>query len=490
MEDHKDITDVLKAVQEIGHVQSPNPEASNEEAATPTAAATQMPSTTESPSTSTTPTERLPVATPWVVPTPDLSPSSPHLSLSPTIPSPTPHPPLSPTIPPPTPHSCLGFDIHPPTPRSFPELSPISSFDLGIDPTPLDMQQEPPSHMAEGRPKRISKAPPCGTGGTNMGTKLGLRHLTKDMQYLLLIIRDSVNDIVGTLVGGSYSNKDIVAAKGYLVNDTCVIEAEIAVHKVLDYWSYDLKKETGYVGLKNQGATCYMNSLLQTLYHIPYFRKGTVVEGTIQQLFEEFIDIYSRQEVLGALVTHVGSGVTSKVYDLFPRFLDVFFVLKFSADSYGSSIANKLLMIIRKQVSNPNLKYKKMGLIGTLQIVSCFGNENSVCRAFASQVGPSKKDGIGALRKVMKHPVVAAVSEDLVKVVLIVSVPTEKAEKFKVRTVVTMKNRNKEEFKDKFAKHLDTFTDKIGRNIVLQLVSIEIDPSKPISVFLLLGVII
>ncbi|KAI7746099.1 hypothetical protein M8C21_024664, partial [Ambrosia artemisiifolia] len=33
-------------------------------------------------------------------------------------------------------------------------------------------------------------------------------------------------------------------------------------------------RETGYVGLKNQGATCYMNSLLQTLYHIPYFRKA------------------------------------------------------------------------------------------------------------------------------------------------------------------------------------------------------------------------
>lgn len=62
-------------------------------------------------------------------------------------------------------------------------------------------------------------------------------------------------------------------SRGFLVNDTIVVEADVAVRRVIDYWSYDSKKETGYVGLKNQGATCYMNSLLQTLYHIPYFRK-------------------------------------------------------------------------------------------------------------------------------------------------------------------------------------------------------------------------
>ncbi|XP_057422809.1 ubiquitin C-terminal hydrolase 13-like isoform X2 [Lotus japonicus] len=62
--------------------------------------------------------------------------------------------------------------------------------------------------------------------------------------------------------------------RGYIVNDTCIVEADVAVRKVIDYWSHDSKKETGYVGLKNQGATCYMNSLLQTLYHIPYFRKA------------------------------------------------------------------------------------------------------------------------------------------------------------------------------------------------------------------------
>ncbi|KAK9995458.1 hypothetical protein SO802_020144 [Lithocarpus litseifolius] len=43
-----------------------------------------------------------------------------------------------------------------------------------------------------------------------MDTKLAPRHLTKDMQDLLLIIRESVNDTVGTLAEGGYSNKDIV----------------------------------------------------------------------------------------------------------------------------------------------------------------------------------------------------------------------------------------------------------------------------------------
>ncbi|GMY23515.1 ubiquitin carboxyl-terminal hydrolase 12-like isoform X6 [Fagus crenata] len=62
--------------------------------------------------------------------------------------------------------------------------------------------------------------------------------------------------------------------RGYLVNDTCIVEADVAVRRVVDYWLHDSKKETGFVGLKNQGATCYMNSLLQTLYHIPYFRKN------------------------------------------------------------------------------------------------------------------------------------------------------------------------------------------------------------------------
>lgn len=43
---------------------------------------------------------------------------------------------------------------------------------------------------------------------------------------------------------------------------------------LLFFFSYDSKKETGFVGLKNQGATCYMNSLFQSLYCTNAFRKA------------------------------------------------------------------------------------------------------------------------------------------------------------------------------------------------------------------------
>ena len=79
-------------------------------------------------------------------------------------------------------------------------------------------------------------------------------------------------------------------------------------------------------------------------------------------------------------------------------------------------------------------------------------------------------------KDVKKGHVVAAISEDLVKTSS--SVAAEKAVKFKVRAVVTVRNKVKEDFRETLVKHLDAITDKIGRNVVLELFSTEVDPSK------------
>ncbi|KII89207.1 hypothetical protein PLICRDRAFT_599629 [Plicaturopsis crispa FD-325 SS-3] len=56
-----------------------------------------------------------------------------------------------------------------------------------------------------------------------------------------------------------------------------------------NFVNYDSKKQTGHVGLKNQGATCYMNSLLQSLYCTNYFRKAVYQIPTEDELPTESV---------------------------------------------------------------------------------------------------------------------------------------------------------------------------------------------------------
>ncbi|KAL2555030.1 Lipoxygenase 3 [Forsythia ovata] len=97
---------------------------------------------------------------------------------------------------------------------------------------------------------------------------------------------------------------------------------------------------------------------------------------------------------------------------------------------------------------------------------------NQLC--FNPVLAPAERKIFQVKRASRVPTLVAAISEDLD--LDLVKVVPEKAVKFKVRAVVTVKNKHKEDLKETIAKHLDAFTDKIGRNVVLELVSTDIDP--------------
>ncbi|CDP15724.1 unnamed protein product [Coffea canephora] len=92
-----------------------------------------------------------------------------------------------------------------------------------------------------------------------------------------------------------------------------------------------------------------------------------------------------------------------------------------------------------------------------------------------TQVKPVERRSIQvrkARRTITGSSLVAAISEkNLVKVV------PEKAVQFKVRAIVIVRNKHKEDLKESIVKQLDALTDKLGRNVVLELVSTEINPN-------------
>ncbi|KNC85314.1 hypothetical protein SARC_02497 [Sphaeroforma arctica JP610] len=101
------------------------------------------------------------------------------------------------------------------------------------------------------------------------------------------------------------------ANNGFSVNNKYTFEARVVIAKgISSIWStlpgYDSKMATGCVGLKNQGATCYMNSMLQALfftnklrkavYSLPSNETDTSVSLALQRVF---FDLQTLDEPVG-----------------------------------------------------------------------------------------------------------------------------------------------------------------------------------------------
>eukprot|EP01035_Chromulina_nebulosa_P064927 gene64927-88816_t len=78
-----------------------------------------------------------------------------------------------------------------------------------------------------------------------------------------------------------------------------------------------LKLSSGFVGLENQGATCYLNSLIQAMYMTPELRNGlfqidpdelgiTQAEYSIEKKSNADLDIFEIDESLLEILLSMG----------------------------------------------------------------------------------------------------------------------------------------------------------------------------------------
>ncbi|RLN55798.1 hypothetical protein BBJ29_006664 [Phytophthora kernoviae] len=79
-------------------------------------------------------------------------------------------------------------------------------------------------------------------------------------------------------------NKDVALERTPISPEAgAQVDSQTTLETTQQLLSYDSKEETGMVGLKNQGATCYLNSLLQTLFHLRAFRQVVYETPTTQE---------------------------------------------------------------------------------------------------------------------------------------------------------------------------------------------------------------
>ena len=95
------------------------------------------------------------------------------------------------------------------------------------------------------------------------------------------LYHEDTHSFCGTAVDRGWpdllSHAEITRENGWLDEQgRLCVRASVCVRQadtILMGSDYDTRKETGYIGLKNHGATCYLNGLLQSYFHIGKFRE-------------------------------------------------------------------------------------------------------------------------------------------------------------------------------------------------------------------------
>ncbi|PKA52331.1 putative lipoxygenase 6 [Apostasia shenzhenica] len=96
-------------------------------------------------------------------------------------------------------------------------------------------------------------------------------------------------------------------------------------------------------------------------------------------------------------------------------------------------------------------------------------NQNSsLCFSSPTLFPAKQKRSTARSLRAMKPPE-ATINEEVLNLVV------GKRTKLRVRAAVTVRKKNKEDFREAIVNHLDALSDKIGRNVVLELVSTEIN---------------
>eukprot|EP00929_Paragymnodinium_shiwhaense_P086804 TRINITY_DN4722_c0_g1_i1.p1 TRINITY_DN4722_c0_g1~~TRINITY_DN4722_c0_g1_i1.p1 ORF type:complete len:1338 (-),score=356.76 TRINITY_DN4722_c0_g1_i1:238-4086(-) len=195
---------------------------------------------------------------------------------------------------------------------------------------------------------------PCGThsaGGQQVGAfveadpleNLDSRWLFQGVKYQITLVnwisyKNSVNktdtwnfskDGIDRGWHDMVKTSDLTVANGWLgpgeslwLRASCYVKQADSMQISNDY---NIRKETGHIGLLNHGATCYMNGLLQSLFHVGEFRRIVYSLDTTQ---EETTDSPTKDDSINDGLHGVDAEDSSRSPPLIQALQNVFYRLQ------------------------------------------------------------------------------------------------------------------------------------------------------------------